>query len=209
MNRLRPGFRGPDAFEMTCSICGMVYESLSGRRKRCYDCSACLRCGRQVKRFTNRFCSASCSGKWRYANDPSAREALAAGREHPNRGAGISKARLGQPRIDMRGPLHFNWKGGVSEKHRWRNEKGKLEYKMWRRAVFERDHFTCQACGDKPGKRIHAHHLAPWGEYAEVRYSVDNGLTLCEPCHRDAHASQPVAPQRSAAGSKNRTTTKS
>ena len=33
------------------------------------------------------------------------------------------------------------------------------------------------------GVSFHADHIRPWSEYPELRYTVDNGRTLCMACH--------------------------
>lgn len=60
------------------------------------------------------------------------------------------------------------------------------EYKLWRKAVFERDGYTCQMCGAR-GVKINAHHIKPYAYFPELRYALDNGVTLCEKCHKEAH----------------------
>ncbi len=57
------------------------------------------------------------------------------------------------------------------------------EYSLWREAVFTRDNYTCQACG-KRGGDINADHIKPFALYPELRTSIENGRTLCIPCHR-------------------------
>lgn len=57
------------------------------------------------------------------------------------------------------------------------------EYRQWRKAVFERDNYTCQRCGVKGGS-LEAHHKIPWIKDKELRFDVDNGLTLCVDCHK-------------------------
>lgn len=59
-------------------------------------------------------------------------------------------------------------------------------YSKWRKSVYERDNYTCQMCGCE-GKKLNAHHIKPWAEFPEFRFSVDNGVTLCEACHKSIH----------------------
>ena len=60
------------------------------------------------------------------------------------------------------------------------------EYRQWRKAVFERDNYTCQMCFQRGGE-LQAHHLNSWASNKELRFDLDNGLTLCEECHTDLH----------------------
>lgn len=59
----------------------------------------------------------------------------------------------------------------------------RIEYKLWREAVFSRDNWTCVHCGDR-GVKLNADHIQPWSSHPELRYDVENGRTLCVPCHR-------------------------
>lgn len=87
-------------------------------------------------------------------------------------------------RVDTSGENHWNWKGGITPKSK--KERNSKDYKVWRSAVFKRDNYTCQMCG-KRGVKLNAHHKRSWAEYPDLRYSVDNGITLCERCHKDVH----------------------
>ncbi|MCR3760388.1 HNH endonuclease [Clostridium felsineum] len=64
-----------------------------------------------------------------------------------------------------------------------RNSK---EYIEWRNAVFKRDNWTCQKCG-KRGITINAHHIKPFAKYKNLRFVLENGITLCEKCHKKIH----------------------
>lgn len=80
-----------------------------------------------------------------------------------------------------RGELSGNWKGGITPLNQ--QIRGSLEYKFWRKAVFERDDYTCIWCG-KRGGRLEADHIKPFALYPELRFAIDNGRTLCFECHR-------------------------
>ncbi len=83
-----------------------------------------------------------------------------------------------------RGENAGNWRGGLRSERE--TAMGRVEYKSWRKAVFKRDDYTCQRCYIRGGK-LHAHHIESWASHVDLRYSTDNGLTLCVPCHRIGH----------------------
>lgn len=58
-----------------------------------------------------------------------------------------------------------------------------LQYKNWRKMVFEKDNYTCQLCGGR-GRNLQADHIKPFAIYSELRFELSNGRTLCVKCHR-------------------------
>ncbi|MDP4159792.1 MAG: HNH endonuclease [Bacillota bacterium] len=90
--------------------------------------------------------------------------------------------------VDNNGKIHF-WTGKNATPP-WersdRKQRSSPEYNAWRKDVYERDNYTCQDCG-KRGGTLNAHHLKSFKKYKKLRYKVDNGLTLCELCHRERH----------------------
>ena len=57
------------------------------------------------------------------------------------------------------------------------------QYRMWRKLVLKRDGKKCAMCGNTKC-RFEIHHIKPWAGFIHLRYEVDNGVTLCPPCHR-------------------------
>jgi 5-methylcytosine-specific restriction endonuclease McrA len=80
--------------------------------------------------------------------------------------------------------------------HVWRAQQPRTStsrdsaaYREWRAAVYRRDKYTCQRCGERSTRknRLHAHHIKYWADYPELRFEVSNGLLLCGSCHAKEH----------------------
>lgn len=90
------------------------------------------------------------------------------------------KARMSMAHIGKTGALSSHWKGGITPENACIRHS--LEYVAWRIAVFERDNYTCQDCGQIGGD-LEAHHVHEFAQYLDERFVVDNGKTLCLKCH--------------------------
>lgn len=88
-------------------------------------------------------------------------------------------------RPDSAGEKNWNWKGGISGIRN--RDSVSAEYKEWRRKVFERDNYTCIFCGYDKGHIIEADHIFEYSKYPKLIYDVENGRTLCKPCHIKRH----------------------
>lgn len=72
------------------------------------------------------------------------------------------------------------WKGGVcAESVKIRKS---TKYKNWRSSIFEKDNYTCQCCGKYSGK-LQAHHIHSFAEHENLRFDINNGVTMCFNCH--------------------------
>lgn len=55
----------------------------------------------------------------------------------------------------------------------------------WGKDVKSRDKYTCQKCNSK--NNLEAHHIVSWSHNKEFRYDINNGITICEHCHKRFH----------------------
>lgn len=118
----------------------------------------------------------------------------------------VARAYFSGPRNPMRkkenrekvsGPNCHLWRGGITPLNLRIREI--YEYREWRRSVFVRDNYTCQSCGKRGGGELHVDHKIPFATLLQrhkIRseeqarkcvelWDIDNGRTLCLPCHRD------------------------
>ncbi len=61
------------------------------------------------------------------------------------------------------------------------------EYRDWRKEVFKADNYTCNKCGQRGGS-LAAHHLNSFTTHKELRFDLNNGVTLCKECHNNFHS---------------------
>jgi hypothetical protein len=84
------------------------------------------------------------------------------------------------------GTFKVGHQGLVGDKNpSWKDGKTQM-INEWRKSVYERDNYICQMCGDR-GKYLNAHHIKERSIYPELKYSIDNGISLCRPCHIRVH----------------------
>jgi hypothetical protein len=95
------------------------------------------------------------------------------------------KIRLTVLKTQKYGADHPNYKHGNNARNL--DARRDPKYRAWRKAVFERDHYTCQKCGDNRGGNLRAHHKKPFANYPELRFEVSNGITYCNTCHELEH----------------------
>jgi len=87
--------------------------------------------------------------------------------------------------IGIKGEKNNRWKGGITPEHT--KIRNSVKGTTWRKEVFAKDNWTCQKC-DKRGGNLNAHHIKPFSTNPKLRFDVDNGITLCEKCHKLAHS---------------------
>jgi NUMOD3 motif len=96
----------------------------------------------------------------------------------------ISESQRGIKRPQTAGDRNGSWRGGLTEENV--KVRHSIELEMWRISVFARDNWTCQKYGTRGGK-LRAHHIQNFAQYQELRFAIDNGVTLSEKAHREFH----------------------
>lgn len=84
-----------------------------------------------------------------------------------------------------KGEKSILWQGGLTKKNK--SIRNGIKYKLWREKVFKRDNWTCQKCKIRGSKTLQAHHIKSFSKYPNLRFDIDNGITLCYNCHIKSH----------------------
>ncbi len=111
------------------------------------------------------------------------------------------------PAWDIKGRLHPFWNGGITPLRML--IRNLPEMREWRKEVFKRDKYICQECG-KIGGELNAHHkksfhiilkefIKEYHQFSIIEdketlarlaitykpfWDINNGITLCNDCHR-------------------------
>lgn len=154
----------------------------------------CLNCQKEFEllycRRERKFCCHNCSAEYSKGKSHYWKPKTIFKKGHkpsPETRAKMSKNRKGKG--GLKGKDNPRWKG-IKYK-RYIHTTWTKKYKEWRKAVFERDNYTCQKCG-KIGGYIQAHHIKSWAKYKDKRYLIENGVCLCVKCHKNIHSSKKI-----------------
>ena len=90
---------------------------------------------------------------------------------------------LGRKPEVRRGENHWNWIKDRSKVKTYHNRREDSLYKQWRIEVYSRDSYKCKIANQDCNGRLEAHHILSFTSYPELRYSINNGITLCHAHH--------------------------
>lgn len=90
----------------------------------------------------------------------------------------------------VKGEKHFKWNPNLTDEER-HDKRDTVENYHFRNNVLERDDYTCQCCRNRSSKGnsviLNVHHIANYSNNKSHRYNIDNGITLCNQCHKIFH----------------------
>lgn len=175
---------------------------------------ACAECGKELERYPYKlsrskrfFCTLRCRSIWDGKNNAGASadyngdkvklecaqcggtvERYPSGVRNRQRVFCTRRCRGDWLSVNVRGENSPRWRGGSTEaRNEWKRNGGW----QWLRLCRKRDDNTCQRCGEHFKGRsstLHVHHKASFTDYNEWRSVLENGMCLCEQCHRWIHS---------------------
>ncbi len=93
---------------------------------------------------------------------------------------------LGKKRLSMTGENHYRWIKDRNLLQRYNDDNKNRRssvYRDWRNGVWKRDNWKCKINNNDCSGKIIAHHILSWRDYPELRYNINNGITLCHAHH--------------------------
>ena len=110
----------------------------------------------------------------------------------------ISESRKGfkmseKQKIKMRenkiGNKHWHWYQDRS-KLKTQEDRRSTAVNEWRINIYKRDNYKCKISNKNCEGRLEAHHILNWEEFPELRYDINNGITLCHAHHPRGRAKE-------------------
>jgi len=81
------------------------------------------------------------------------------------------------------GDKNPSWKGGLENRKPSDKKHMCSKYMGWMFSVKMRDNWSCRIANKDCKGRLEAHHILNWVDYPELRYEINNGITLCHAHH--------------------------
>jgi hypothetical protein len=153
-------------------------------------CQSCKKFFKTYPCRVARFCSHSCYSEALKSRSISNETRLKLSTSAKARGFG--KDRKGKPSYNkglkmpqMSGEKHPRWIVDRSKLSRviQGSDRSSYIYADWRKQVFTRDGYKCKIQNEDCCGKIEAHHILGWKSHPELRYVVQNGITLCHAHH--------------------------
>jgi len=92
--------------------------------------------------------------------------------------------------LKWRGNLHPQY---IKDRTKLKKSEKKhldVQYKIWMLAVKKRDNWKCRLLNSDCKGRLESHHILDWVNYPELRYDINNGITLCHAHHPRGRAKE-------------------
>ena len=181
--------------KIKCDLCGESFLRLPYKIKEknycSRSCSGRVNIGKRVYTIKDsikmsRIAKEKGYGKWMKGKHNSPKTEFKKGHSKPSGMLG-KKASIETRKKQSKahkGENHWNWQGGINSISD--TIRKSIDFRLWREAVFARDNYTCQKTGIKGGRLV-AHHINNFAQFPELRFVIDNGITLSKKAHTEFH----------------------
>lgn len=129
-------------------------------------------------------CSRSCANKIRVWT-PERRQRLSLKMMGNTRGVGRTLSTETRKKISEshKGPKSYLWIADRSKLKDDHKDRGGQLHREWSKNIKNRDGWKCKISNGDCSGRLEAHHILSWSDYPELRYEINNGITLCHAHH--------------------------
>lgn len=163
--------------------------------------SICRNCGKEfpvtpsiLRQGSGKSCSQSCSrlflwkqvdykNKQILSHKGKSNGALVKWLEKGNKPKGRDKGciawNFGEKMPKISGRNHYLWVQDRTQLKDDSKDRGGQLHREWSKQVKNRDKWTCRIADNNCDGRLEAHHILGWSSHPELRYEVNNGITLC------------------------------
>jgi hypothetical protein len=160
--------------------------SISNRTGGFKDCVICNSTFYSAKcRILARCCSKKCA--WKSSGN------LKRGVQGKNKGkhwkikdtSNMNKDKIGKP-SHLLGKTREKSHSWIKDRTKLKTDRQKMydtQYKYWMLEVKKRDKWKCRIKDNNCKGKLEAHHILGWSTYPELRYNVNNGISLCHYHH--------------------------
>lgn len=153
--------------------------------KNCVTCNSIIlkKQNASISSWNNRvkYCSVECRyesirGK-KLGDETKTKMSLAHMGNKSNTGRKLTEEHKKNVSLSLQKEKHWNWQGGITKiNHQLRNLQPAKE---WNSKIKERDEYNCRIRNKDCKGKLEAHHILPWSKFPELRYKLNNGITLC------------------------------
>ena len=130
----------------------------------------CTFCGTRFSGRGVKYCSLQCAGKARLGMVFS---------ENLGRKKGCVPYNKGKKSPETSGENNGKWIKDRTLLKDDDKERGGQLHREWSKNVKKRDKWVCRIADNNCDGRLEAHHILGWTKYPELKYDLNNGITLC------------------------------
>jgi len=168
-------------FKIKCSLCG-IEKNVSYKTFYAFY------------NYSKHKCCKSCTSKIAYRNNQNfgfrngnivskeTREKISKssiGKIGKNRGIKLSEEHKNKIRLSHLKEKSYRWITDRTKLKKSERKDKDVQYIEWRTEVKIRDNYKCRLLNSDCRGRLESHHIFNWIDYPELRYVINNGITLC------------------------------